>query len=81
MLEAHKIKVFVVNNEGGGFADNLEVNRDTTIGALFALVMPENAQPTDYEIKVNYKGNLEAGFVLSDGDRVSITTSKGAGAH
>lgn len=80
MLEVRKMNVFVVNNEGGGSADILEVNKDTTVGALFALVMPDGASPNDYEIKVNYEANLEASFVLSDGDRVSITTLKGAGA-
>lgn len=72
------MKVFVVNNHGGGFADTIEIPAGTTIQHLFHQTI-SHAQPGDYLIRLN-RGPVESDYVLQDGDRVSITPRKIEGA-
>ena len=73
------MKVLFINNDGGGFADYIEVEAGTTVRALFKREVP-HAQPADYLIRVN-RQPAAADQVLQDLDRVSFTATKIQGAH
>ncbi|WP_166831809.1 RnfH family protein [Thalassoroseus pseudoceratinae] len=72
------MKIFLINNDGAGFADTQELSEGTTIQALFAKTVP-HGRPEDYLIRLN-RGPVAADYVLQDGDRVSITPTKIEGA-
>lgn len=72
------IKILYVNNDGGGFADTLEIAADTTVAAFFAARLPEG-RPADYLIRVN-RQPVASKSLLRDGDRVTITPTKIEGA-
>ena len=72
------MKVFVINNHGGGFANTMELPEGTTIQAVFEQTVP-HASADDYLIRLN-RGPVAADYVLQDGDRVSITPRKIEGA-
>jgi sulfur carrier protein ThiS len=72
------MKVLVINNDGGGFADYLDVEEGTTVRQLFERqVDAPNAE--NYLIRVN-RQPAPADQVLREGDRVSITPTKIEGA-
>ncbi|MEQ8786699.1 MAG: molybdopterin converting factor [Pirellulaceae bacterium] len=73
------MKVLLINNDGGGFADYVEVAEGTTVTQLFARHIGE-AKPHNYLIRVN-RQPVPAGQVLQEGDRVSITPTKIEGAR
>jgi sulfur carrier protein ThiS len=70
--------ILFINNDGGGFADNVEIAEGTTVETLFAERIPRG-QPQDYLIRVN-RQPAPAGQVLREGDRVSFTPTKIEGA-
>ena len=72
------MKVFYLNNGGGGFADHVEVEEGTTVGAFFAERM-KGRDPHDYLIRVDRLPCAED-QVLQPGSRVSITPTKVNGA-
>lgn len=72
------MKVMFINNDGGGFADYIDVAEGTTISQLFAERIP-HGKPADYLIRVNRQPVAPDG-VLQEGDRVSITPCKIEGA-
>jgi sulfur carrier protein ThiS len=72
--EFHVAKVLYVNNDGGGFADYIEVAEGTTVQKLFAERVP-HGRPQDYLIRVN-RQSVAADQVLQEGDRVSFTPTK-----
>jgi len=72
------IRILVINNDGGGFADYLEVEEGTTVQQLFEKQIP-SARPQDYLIRVN-RQPAAADQVLCEGDRVSFTPRKIEGA-
>lgn len=72
------MKLFFINNAGGGFADTIEVNDDITVQQLFDQQLP-NRKPNDFLIRVN-RLPASANQVLRDGDRVSFTPLKIEGA-
>lgn len=72
------MRILLLNNEGAGFADYVEVEPGTTVAQLFAMKLPD--RPTgDFLIRVN-RQPVAADQVLAEGDRVSITPTKIAGA-
>ena len=73
------MKVFVIANHGGGFADTQELVEGTTIRSLFMKTIP-HAKAEDYLIRLN-RGPVSDDHVLQDGDRVSITPRKIEGAN
>jgi len=75
------VKILFINNNGGGFADYIDIEAETTVKALFAGRI-QNGRPEDYLIRVN-RQPAAADQVLQEGDRVSITPVKieGAGRH
>lgn len=72
------MKLFFVNNDGGGFADHIEVDDGITVAELFEDKMP-GRKPADYLIRVN-RLPAAADQVLQPGDRASITPLKIEGA-
>ena len=71
-------KVLYVNNDGGGFADYVEIAEGTTVQQFFAERVP-HGKPQDYLIRVN-RQPVAADQVLQEGDRVSLTPTKIEGA-
>jgi len=72
------MKVFYLNNSGGGFADHVEVEENMTVGAFFAERM-KGRDAADYLIRVDRLPCAED-QVLQPGSRVSITPTKVNGA-
>ena len=73
------MRIMFINNDGGGFADQIEVANGTTIDQLFRDRVPYS-KPQDYLFRVN-RQPVTAGQVLQEGDRVSITPVKIEGAR
>lgn len=74
----HSLKILFINNNGGGFADHIDINEGTTVGELFAERVT-NPDPSAYLIRVNRQPCAKE-QVLLEGDRVSITPTKIEGA-
>lgn len=72
------MQILFVNNDGGGFADRIEIQDGMTVKQLFAQRLPYG-QPQDYLIRVNRQPTT-ADTVLQPDDRVSITPTKIEGA-
>ena len=72
------MRVLFLNNDGGGFADYVEVSEGTTVSAFFAKQMPSRS-PNDYLIRVN-RQPAAADQGLCEGDRISATPVKIEGA-
>ena len=73
------MKLFYLNNTGGGFADHVEVEEGTTVGAFFAERM-KGRDPADYLIRVD-RMPCAQDQILQHGARVSITPTKVNGAR
>jgi len=71
------MKILYINNDGGGFADHIEVEPGTRVQTLFNDRVKERA--SDYLIRVN-RQPAAADHVLEEGDRVSFTPVKIEGA-
>jgi hypothetical protein len=72
------MKVLLINNDGGGYADYLDVPANTTVQELFEQHV-SSGKAADYLIRVN-RLPVASGQVLQEGDRVSITPTKIQGA-
>ena len=72
------MKVLYINNDGGGFADHVEVAEGTTVAQFFAQRLPDR-KPEDYLIRVNRLPVSSEQFVR-EGDRISMTPTKIEGA-
>jgi sulfur carrier protein ThiS len=77
--ERNAMKVLVINNDGGGFADYIEISDGTTVARLFETQVG-SARPEGYLIRVN-RQPCPADQVLQEGDRISFTPTKIEGAH
>ena len=73
------MKVLLINNDGGGFADYIELPHGTTVKELFEREM-RNAKPENYLIRVDHQPAARE-HVLIDGSRVSFTPTKIEGAQ
>jgi len=73
-----KITILFVNNDGGGFAEKIEVAAGTTVGNLFDQKL-EGKNAANFLIRVN-RQNVSRGQLLADRDRVSFTPTKVQGA-
>ena len=69
------MKIFFINNDGAGFADNLEIEANTSVQALFEREMGRHAKAEDYLLRVN-RMPCSRDQILQENDRVSITPSK-----
>jgi len=72
------MKILWINNDGGGFADYVEVAEGTTVEQFFNERMPGRS-PEDYLIRVNHQP-VAADCALKEGDRVTMTPVKIEGA-
>ena len=72
------MRCLVINNNGGGFADYVELADGTTVTQLFEQKIG-SGEPSDYLIRVN-RQPVPADAVLHDGDRVTMTPVKIEGA-
>lgn len=73
------MRILFINNDGGGFADQIDIEPDTTVAQLFSHRLV-GRKAEDYLIRVN-RQPVSAEQVLHDGDRVSITPTKIEGAR
>jgi hypothetical protein len=73
------MQVLFINNDGGGFADRINIPDGMTVAQLFTERLP-HGQPQDYLIRVNRQPSA-ADTVLQEHDRVSITPTKIEGAE
>ena len=73
------MKILYLNNDGGGFADYVEIADGTTVAAFFTERVA-HASPQDYLIRVN-RQPAAADQVLQEGDRISLTPTKIEGAR
>jgi hypothetical protein len=72
------MRILYINNNGGGFANYVEIEPNTTVASFFARHMPDQ-KPEDFLIRVN-RQPAAADQVLQENDRISITATKIAGA-
>ena len=72
------MRVLFLNNEGGGFADRVEVEPGTSVAQFLADKLP-NRDPADFLIRVN-RLPVPSDQVLAEGDRVTATPVKIDGA-
>ncbi len=74
------MRVLYINNDGGGFADYVDVSSAMTVEQFFTEKMP-GRKPDDFLIRVN-RQPVPRDHVLRENDRVTITPTKidGAGA-
>ena len=72
------MKILFINNDGGGYADYVNVDENTTVEKFFKQKLP-NENAADYLIRVN-RQPTPRDYVLKDGDRITITPTKIDGA-
>jgi len=72
------MRVLVINNDGGGFADYVEVPDGTTVRDMFQREV-RSGRPDGYLIRVN-RQPVPSDQVLREGDRISFTPVKVEGA-
>ena len=72
------MRILWINNDGGGFADYVQVPDGTTVEKFFGEKLPDrNAE--DYLIRVN-RQPCSRDYALQEGDRVTMTPVKVEGA-
>jgi len=71
-------RLLFINNDGGGFADYVEVPEGTSVEKFFSQQLP-GRDSRDYLIRVN-RQPVPKDHVLQDGDRVTMTPTKIEGA-
>ena len=73
------MKVLVINNDGGSFADYVDVPEGTTVRDMFQREV-RSGKPDSYLIRVN-RQPVPSDQVLREGDRISFTPIKVEGAR
>lgn len=72
------MRLMLIRNDGDGFVRPADVENGTTVEALFRAQFGD-ANPNSYTIRVNREA-VSATQILCEGDRVSFTPTKIAGA-
>ena len=72
------MRVLYINNDGGGFADYVNVAEGTTVDKFFNEKLT-GQKAEDYLIRVN-RQPVPRDYVLQDGDRITLTPTKIDGA-
>jgi len=72
------MRILFINNDGGGYADYVEVAPGTTVDKFFNQQLP-GGKVHDYLIRVN-RQPVARDYVLQEGDRVTMTPTKIEGA-
>jgi len=73
------MRILFINNQGGGYADYVEVAESKTVEQFFKEKMLSE-QAADYLIRVN-RQPVPRDYVLQEGDRITITPTKIDGAE
>ncbi|TWT63716.1 molybdopterin converting factor [Rubinisphaera italica] len=73
------MKILYINNDGGGFADYISIEPETTI-SKFVDQRLKHGIAADYLIRVN-RQPVSSDYILQEGDRVSLTPTKIEGAR
>ena len=73
------MKIMYINNNGGGFADFVDVEEGTTVAVFFSQKLPDHS-PEDYLIRVN-REIAPKQHILQEDDRVTITPTKIEGGN
>ena len=73
------MQILWINNDGGGFADYVEVAEGATVDKFFTQKLP-GRQSEDYLIRVN-RQPVPRNYVIQPNDRVSMTPTKIEGAR
>ena len=71
-------KILFINNEGGGFAGDVEIRENLTVETFFMEKFPTRT-PADFLIRVNREA-VSGSYVLQNADRVTMTPIKIDGA-
>lgn len=72
------MRILFINNDGGGFADYVQVAEGVTVDKFFNEKLPGN-KAEDYLIRVN-RQPVPRDYVLQENDRVTATPVKIDGA-
>ena len=72
------MKILFINNDGGGFADYMEVSEGETVTQFFKKQLPDR-MAEDYLIRVN-RQPVSRDYILQEGDRITCTPVKIEGA-
>jgi len=72
------MKVLVINNDGGGFADYVDVSEGISVREMFQRQV-HSGKPDQYLIRVN-RQPVASDQILREGDRISFTPIKIEGA-
>ncbi len=72
------MRILYINNDGGGFADYVDVSPSITVEQFFTEKMP-GRKPDDFLIRVN-RQPAPRDYVLQENDRVTVTPTKVEGA-
>ena len=73
------MRLMFINNDGGGFADYVDVTPGVTVEKFFQDQMP-GRNSEDYLIRVN-RQPVPRDYVLQENDRVTLTPTKIEGAQ
>jgi sulfur carrier protein ThiS len=73
------MRVLYVNNDGGGFANYIEVEPGTTVAQFLAQHM-KGRDPEDFITRVN-RLPVAGDEILQEGDRITIVPTKIEGAR
>jgi sulfur carrier protein ThiS len=73
------MKILMINNDGGGFADHIDVAEGTTVSALIEDKL-SGRKASDFLIRVN-RLPVSSDQILQPGDRISVTPTKIQGAR
>ena len=68
------MRILFIDNDGGGFADFMDVDQGVTIERFFIEKIP-GRKPEDYLIRVN-RQPVPREYVLQENDRVTVTPVK-----
>ena len=72
------MQILFISNNGGGFANYVDVDDNTTVGQFFSNKMPNDVS-SDFLIRIN-RLPVPNDYVLQPGDRLTITPVKIEGA-
>ena len=72
------MRILWINNDGGGFADYVQVAEGNTVEKFFSEQLPDRSSE-DFLIRVN-RQPVPKDYVLQEGDRVTMTPTKIEGA-
>jgi sulfur carrier protein ThiS len=73
------MRLLYINNDGGGYADYVDVTAGMTVEQFFKDQMP-GRKAEDYLIRVN-RQPVPRDYVLQENDRVTLTPTKIEGAQ